>query len=55
MLKCRGRNKIPTTTNTELLVTLCNSRNPLTNVKKLHLRCCEGPIYAYIFITYIYK
>ena len=34
IIKCRGRYKTPTATNTELLVTLYNGRKPLTNIKK---------------------
>ena len=34
IIKCRGRYKTPITTNTALLVTLHNSRIPLSNIKK---------------------
>ena len=34
IIKCRGRCRTPTTTNTELLVTLQNGRKPLSNIKK---------------------
>ena len=34
IIKCRGRYKTPTATNTELLVTLYNGWKPLTNIKK---------------------
>ena len=34
IIKCRDRYKTPTTTNMELLVTLCNRQKPLTNTKK---------------------
>ena len=34
MIKCRGRYRTLTTTNTELLVTLHNGRKPLGNIKK---------------------
>ena len=34
IIKCRGRYRIPTTTNTELLMTLHNGRKPLSNIKK---------------------
>ena len=47
IMKCRGRYRTLTTTNTELLVTLHNGRKPLSNIKKeLSLRCCEGSIYV---------
>ena len=34
IMKCRRRNRNPTATNTELLVTLHNGRRPLSNIKK---------------------
>ena len=34
IIKCRGRYRTPTATNTELLVTLHNGRRPLSNIKK---------------------
>ena len=34
IIKCRGRYRAPTATNTELLVTLHNGRRPLSNIKK---------------------
>ena len=47
IIKKRGRYRTPTTTNTELLVTLYNGRKPLSNIKKgISLRCCDGSIYA---------
>ena len=34
IIKWRGRHRTPTTTNTELLVTLHHGRKPLSNIKK---------------------
>ena len=34
IIKCRGKYRTPTTTNTELLVTLHHGRKPLSNIKK---------------------
>ena len=34
IINCRGRYRTPTTTNTELPVTLHNDRKPLSNIKK---------------------
>ena len=34
IIKCSGRYRTPTATNTELLVTSHNGRRPLSNIKK---------------------
>ena len=34
IIKCRGAYRTPTTTNTELLVTLHDDRKPLSNIEK---------------------
>ena len=34
IIKCRGKYRTPTATNTELLITLHNGRNTLNNIKK---------------------
>ena len=46
IIKHSGRYGTPTATNTELLMTLHNGQKPLSNIKKLPLRCCDGSIYA---------
>ena len=46
IMKCRGAYRTPTTSNTELLMTLHNGRKPLSNIKELPLRWFEDSIYA---------
>ena len=42
MIKCKSIYRTPTTTNTELLLTLHNDGKPLCNIKVI----CESSIYA---------